>query len=51
MPEEVELPGGVKAVRADTAPDPTPEAKVAGQDPALAPREPSPEETAQGEVV
>jgi len=51
MPDEVELPGGVKAVRADEAPEPTPEAREAGQDPGLAPREPSPEETALGEVV
>lgn len=48
MPE-VELPGGIKAVRAENPPEPTPEAAAAGQDPALAAQEPSPEQTAKGE--
>ncbi len=51
MPEEIQLPGGVPAVKADTPPEPTPEAAAAGQDPGLAPREPSPEETGKGEVA
>ena len=48
MPE-VELPGGIKAVRAENPPEPTPEAAAAGQDPALAAQEPSPEQTAKVE--
>lgn len=48
---EIELPGGIKAVRADDAPEATDEAAAAGQDPALAATEPSPEQTAKGEIT
>lgn len=48
MPD-IELPGGLKVVRADNPPPPTAEAEAAGQDPALAPKEPAPEQTAKGE--
>lgn len=48
MPE-IELPGGMKVVRADNPPAPTAEAEAAGQDPALAPTEPTAEQTAKGE--
>jgi hypothetical protein len=48
MSEEAELPGGVKVVRTQDPPPATPEAAAVGQDPGLAPREPSPEETAKG---
>ncbi len=47
---EMELPGGVRVVRADNPPEPTAEAEAAGQDPALTPKEPAPEQTAKGEI-
>lgn len=48
MSEEVELAGGVIAVRAENPPEPTPEAAAAGHDPSLTAREPSDEETGTG---
>ena len=51
MSNEVELAGGVMVVKADDPPAATAEAAAAGQDPSLAAREPSAEETAKGEVA
>ena len=48
MFEEVELPGGVKVVRAQDPPAATEEAAAVGHDPGIAPREPSREETEKG---
>ncbi len=45
---EIELPGGIKAVRADDPPEPTEEAAAAGHDPALLPPEPTAEAAVEG---
>ena len=47
---DIELPGGLRAVRAEEAPEPTDEAAAAGHEPALAPAEPSAEQLAKGEI-